>query len=225
MRAPGHGKESNVLTADMAVLSGTFARSSRTTPADIDACFDHLSDASAELARWLGTDPLLTRFQGHRWEMLLKRPGLFLRSALYIQALMKMRGTGAAVRLAAGIGTVETAGTRDLSDADGPAFSRARRALMEMKRGRRICLEREGARPPSATLVTLSDALCQRWTAAQAEALVYALRPDAPTQNEIAERLGTRQQNVAARLNAAGFWALADAIRAIETVYPHQNQL
>jgi hypothetical protein len=187
--------------------------------ADVDRAFEILAEAAEVMAAWHGADLRLTRFQGEGWQMLLARPGLCLRTALYLHARLKAGGARVETRIGIGIGPIERPGARNLSDAAGEAFRLSGKAFSTMKRGRRIGLAREGSRPPAPVIVTLADALCQRWTAAQAEVLVHALDPDAPTQHQIAARIGTRQQNVAARLDAAGFWALSEAMAAIEIVH------
>jgi hypothetical protein len=206
------------MAVDRAVLTGGFVRPKRTTSADVDAAFAVLAEAARDMTQWHGAPPGLTRFQGDRWQCLLAKPGLALRSALFLHARLSAGGARLETRIAVGIGPIERPGTRDLSDASGIAFQRAEKVFSTMRRGRRLLLARDGARPPAPVIFTLADALCQRWTKAQAEVLCHALPPGAPIQSDIAARLGTKQQNVAARLDAAGFWALEDAMAAIEAV-------
>ncbi len=207
------------MATDRAVLTGTFLRPARATAADVDRAFEMLFAAAEAAQAWHGAGLRPTRFQGERWQMLLANPGLCLRTALFLQARLKAAAAPVEARIAIGIGEIERPGTRDLSDASGDAFARADKAFSGMKRGRRILLARTGARPPATVLVTLADAICQRWTSAQAEVLIHSLRPGAPTQTEIAARLGIRQQAIAARLDAAGFWALSEAMAALELVH------
>jgi len=206
------------MPGDRAVLTGGFLRPARLPPEATDAAFAVLADAAAAASAWHGASLRLTRFQGERWQCLLAEPGLALRTALFLQAQLRAGGARLETQIAAGIGAIERPGAKDLTDAAGEAFRRADAAFRAMRRGRRIVLARAGARPPATVLFTLADAISQRWTTAQAEALVYALLPDPPTQAEIAAALGSKQQNIAARLDAAGFWALSEAMAAIEAV-------
>lgn len=206
------------MAGNRAVLTGNLARSSGRPAAAADAAFALLAEAAAELARWHGASLRLTRFRGDGWQCLLAEPGLSLRSALYLLARLKAAGAPLEARIAVAVGPIERPGSTDLSDAAGPAFARSGLAFDRMRRGRRIVLWPEGARPPAPVIFTLADALAQRWTRVQAEVLAQALPPDAATQSEIARRLGTTQQNVAARLDAAGFRALEEAMLALERV-------
>ena len=61
-----------------------------------------------------------------------------------------------------------------------------------------------------------ADALSRHWTAKQAEALTLALAPGAPSQSEMAAKLGITQQAFAIRLNGAGLWGLDESLRLFE---------
>lgn len=199
-----------------AVLTGDIVKSTKAARADLDACFAALSGAAETCADWHGAPLCLTRFRGDGWQVLLARPELALRSALFFQARLKADGVPLDTRIAIGLGSAVTGDAPDLSTADGTAFHNAGRALDTMARNRRLVLATGDAPDLAPGLVTLLDAIQQNWGREQAEALLWTLPPDALTQTRIAERLGIRQQSVADRLQAARFWAVEEALAAFE---------
>lgn len=205
------------MAADVAVITGDLIGSSKAAPEALDRVFPVLSAAAARIEPWHGAPLRLTRFRGDGWQCLLARPVLALRSCLYLLAALRAAESPLETRLALGFGQVTRAGGESLADADGPAFHRSGRALDAMPRGRRFILAEEGAPEGLAAVVALSDWISRRWTLAQAEALCAMLVPETPTQREVAESLGLTQQSVSERLDAAAFWAFADALAVLET--------
>ena len=73
-----------------------------------------------------------------------------------------------------------------------------------MGRAPRFALDDEGRGPAlSATVLTLCDALSQRWTPAQARVFARLLPPEAPTQTETAEALDISVKTVEHQMSAA----------------------
>lgn len=201
---------------EAAVLTGDFVKSSRGGGDELGRGFEVLGRACTTLAGWHGEDLRLTRHRGDGWQCLLARPALSLRSALYVAAALRAEES-IETRQAIGLGGVESRGSEDLADADGPAFREAGHTLDAMKRNRRVAIASGGAAPQLApALVALCDARAQDWTVAQARVLLRALLPEAPTQAATAQELGIKQQSVADHLDAAGFWALEEALLAFE---------
>lgn len=201
---------------DRAILTGDFVKSRQAGREVLERAFDVLGTGAETLARWHGEPLRPTRFRGDGWQASLARPALALRSALFLQASLRAADLGIAMRLAIGVGPVESLGRADLSDANGAAFHASGQALEAMPRGRRLALSAPEAPRLSGAVTALLDAIAQGWTAAQGEALMRALAPDAPVQTTIAEELGIRQQSVADRLDAAAFWAVLEALEEVE---------
>ncbi len=200
-----------------AVISGDLVGSVKAGPAAVEAAFTLLGEAFAEIGRWTGSDPRLTRFRGDGWQAALRPGHLALRAGLYLRAAFRTAEHLPATRIAIGFGGIDTCGSRDLSDADGPAFRHAGRLLDSVPRRRRLAVAAEGAPDGLAEAAALCDALAARWSAAQAGAVLIALRPGAPTQAEIGASLGLTQQAVQDRLDLAGFWALEQAMAWAES--------
>ncbi|WP_138465245.1 hypothetical protein [Poseidonocella sp. HB161398] len=191
-----------------AVISGDLVGSVRAGPGPVAAAFALLGESFGEVARWGAAPPRLTRFRGDGWQALIRPAPLALRAGLYLRARFRMAEDLPSTRIALGFGGIDSPGSRDLSDADGPAFRHAGHCLDTLLRRRRLAAAAGDAPDGLAEAVALCDALAARWSAAQAEAVALALPPDAPSQAEIGAGLGLSQQAVQDRLDLAGFWAL-----------------
>lgn len=203
--------------ASVAVLTGDFIASTRHAPDELEAAFGILSDSCLRMEAWHGAPLRLTRFRGDGWQVLLARPDLALRSSLFVHAALLAGGSALATRLACGLGDLARVGTGEsLADADGSALHAAGRTLDDLGRGRRLGIGGEDVAPGVVAAFALADGLHRRWSLPQAEVLCDMLAPDAPTQSDLASRLGITQQSVSERLDAAGFWAIRDALNALE---------
>jgi hypothetical protein len=198
-----------------AILTGDIVGSRQAGPEGVAAVFDALAAALEDAAAWTGGPARLTRFRGDGWQALVPDGPRALRCALFLRARLLTAET-AETRIAIGLGGISSAGTSDLSDADGAAFHASGAALDAMARGRRLVLAAEGAPPLAPAVAELCDALARGWSLAQAEVVAPRLAPDAPSQAALAERLGIRQQSVADRLEAAGLPAIEAALEAVE---------
>lgn len=196
-----------------AILTGDLIGSTA-QPQGVAQAMALLGDVAAEAERWTGTAPKFTRFRGDGWQFRVPA-GQALRAALLVAA--RLRGEGAlGTRIAIGIGTLQTDGTRDLSDAAGEAFTASGRALDHMARGQVWALA--GAAPDWAVaLVTLAEWHSSRWSREQAEAMGVMLAEPELTQLAAAARLGITRQAWQARLSGAGFAAWRPALQAFES--------
>jgi hypothetical protein len=203
------------MPAFFAVLTGDLVGSAELGPGGVDAAMDRLSATACD-ASWAGLSGPFTRFRGDGWQLLLERADLAPRLALSLQAALRASGRGPETRIGIGLGAVTQEGSRDLSDADGPAFRRAGAALDGMKRGRRLALSPEEAPSSWAAALPLLDAVAQRWTGAQATALLPLLAPDPPMQKDVAERLAIRPQSLSDRLAAAALDEVLESLGILE---------
>ncbi|MBE3636973.1 hypothetical protein [Mangrovicoccus algicola] len=208
------------MTADAAqgaVLCGDLVGSVRAGPDAVGAAFALLDDCFATVADWTGTPARLTRFRGDGWQALILPGTLGLRAALLLRARFRVAEDLPATRIVLGYGGIDHPGSRDLSDADGPAFRHAGRLLDALPRRRRLAVAPQDAPAGLPEMAALIDALSARWSAAQAEAVAAALAPAPPTQAEIGAALGLTQQAVQDRLDLAGFRAIEDTLGWAET--------
>ncbi len=197
----------------IAVLTGDLIRSTEAGAAQVDQAMLDLREAASGIGAWIGAETRFTRFRGDGWQMVLtRRPALALRAALYLITRLKARKDGLQTRVALASGGAATLGTRDLSDAAGPAFTLSGRALDGMK-GQIALAAQPELTPLHLGFLDLLAPLIARWTPEQAEALHLALPPEPPAQKDIARALQISEQAVSLRLRGAHDPALRNALR------------
>lgn len=196
----------------VAVLTGDLIESSA-YPADaIERAFAALSRAAEDAASWHGAPLSLTRNRGDGWQVCLARPELALRTALFLRARLAAEGGPASrIAIAAGAGDPGTSG--DLNSATGPAFTASGRALDDLSGSETL---RHAAGGAIGAATRLADHISRDWTEIQAGTIAIFLHPEAPTRSEAGRRLHKSRQAVDQALHAAGYPALADALRMIE---------
>lgn len=154
-------------------------------------------------------------FRGDSFQGVISDFAQALRVAMFIRAeLLKLRiNKGKTeVRIAIGIGTIESLNRRKIEESDGEAFRLSGQALDTIKSFRRFSFEssRDEMCRPLRVMASLLDALIFRWTAEQAEVVSLWLKGE--TQESISKILGISQPAVQQRLKTAGLFALEDAI-------------
>lgn len=195
-----------------AVLTGDLVGSRKAPPKAVDAAMSVLSQAASDLGSALGLDLRFTRDRGDGWQVLLDDPRHLLRAMIYLRARLIAADLKLDTRVSAGVGTVESRGTRDLSDATGEAFFISGDTLGAAGK-RRMVLAGDGIGIWQQAVLVLVEQLLSSWSAAQAEAAAMSLLHQ-PTQEEIAGRLGITRQAVQLRLAGSGVTALDDALEA-----------
>lgn len=211
----------------IAVLTGDLIASTTAAPAMVDRAMQALAEAARTLGHWAGHDTRFTRFRGDGWQIYLEKPELALRATLFLTAWLRACDAGLATRIAVAIARHDHLGASGLSGASGPAFERSGRALDTMQRSETVILDAtpdspspesppSPERPWQAAVLALAHWQAGHWSREQAEAMVLALSPEAPTQDQIALTLGITRQAVQARLKGAGLRALQPALAAFE---------
>lgn len=209
-----------------AVLTGDLIKSRQASANAVDLTLEGIRDAAATFGKAWDQDLRFTRFRGDGWQVVLTNPGLLLDAALYIIARLRAGQTGIATRISIGVGSVESLGTRDLSDATGPAFFTSGDHLAQMGRNRMITLAGQGIGPAEVAIIDLAEGIATGWTATQSEAIAMFLEGDAHRHEDIAAKLGVTRQAVQSRLSGAGLSYFENALYAIrnhdfETSAPH----
>lgn len=192
-----------------AVLTGDLVSSTKAGPHAVDRSMDLLAQAAGDIARWpiseadrIGNTHF-TRFRGDGWQILVSAGAFGLRAALLSYATLASQVGLPKTRVAVGLGAADRIEGADLSDATGAAFELSGRALTRMGRGERLSLAGNGMTPLKSAFIALLNDRITDWTTEQAQAMVLALPPDAPTQNAMAERLGITPQALSYRLAGA----------------------
>jgi len=177
-----------------AVLTGDLVESSKLSAEASNAALDLLRDAVRQFGETHpGSVSLpLDSFRHDSWQLLLERPELALRAAVFLRASLKMASSPEASldsRIAVGLGTVETVSEDRVSRSRGPAFTHSGKALDAMGDAR-IAWARAGRADSAAALlagaaVPLLDCVVNGWTAKESRAVHGTLA--GRTQAQIAE--------------------------------------
>ncbi len=197
------------MTPIQAVLTGDLVASTNATPRTINKSMELLTAASRDIATWqisentVVGDTHFTRFRGDGWQILVSVGAFGLRAALLAYATLAAKAGAPDTRIAVGLSTVDEVPGPDLSDAHGAAFEASGRALLHMERGERLKLAGDGITPLRAAFIALLNDRITDWTVEQAQAMVLALPPDAPTQTAMADSLGISPQALSYRLAGA----------------------
>lgn len=209
------------MTPSACVLTGDIIGSSTASGPALDAAMLALQQAATGLEHWWpqGNPVQFTRFRGDGWHLVLADPRRSLRSALYLSSRLRAADTGLSSRIAIGLGSIETLGTQDLSDARGSAFLASGKALEKIRRGELMAIEGEGVTQLHEAVVALAAERTTKWSREQAEAIALNMASDAMTQIEAAQILGITPQATSARLSAGGYHALMSAIAFWEADY------
>ena len=198
-------------TLPSAALTGDLIGSRTGDPQAVDDSLTALAATADALGSALGADLRFTRSRGDGWQILIPDAAMASTAAVALMAGLRGADTGHDTRLAVGLGPVRTIGTRDLSDADGPAFHAAGTALDDMGR-RRLTVGGPDATAHHHALYALLEALITRWTPQQAEAVALLLTHPGLTQAAGADRLGITPQAMHDRLSGAAYSAIKIAL-------------
>ncbi|MGJ8623767.1 MAG: hypothetical protein ACSHW1_13450 [Yoonia sp.] len=197
------------------VLTGDLIKSRQATSADIAAAFDCLQQTATDFGQVWDIDLRFTRFRGDGWQVVLDVPGLTLHAIIHFTATLRAAKPDIATRIAAGVGTTDSLGTADLSDATGPAFFISGDHLDGMSPKRRLALAGQGIGTAQCAIIDLTEFITLGWTAGQAQAVALAIQDYPRTHDEIAQDLGITRQAVQSRLAGAGFAYFENALYAI----------
>lgn len=209
-----------------AVITGDLIASTGHRPAAVEAAMQRIAAAAADIAGWPGGRPTrFTRFRGDGWQICLAPPHLCLRAALVIAARLRAGDGGdggLATRLSIAVGTADSFGSRDLSDAAGEVFRLSGRALDAMPRSGRIALSGPAIGARDQIIARQMFERAGRWTPPQAEAAALYLQPGNPTLADLAAPLGVTPQAVNYRLGGAGAATLRTNLQLWEEVIENE---
>ena len=158
-------------------------------------------------------------YRGDAFQCALSDPRFSLWTAVYLRTeLIKLRGKwmSADLRLGLGLGPVSEWDENNISASDGEAFRLSGKALDGLKSGKEK-YRRLGILSPwpehdqlLTAVAALIDALIQRWTSAQAQAV--SLYMCEKGQDQISKELGISQPAVQTRLQRAGHFAVKETM-------------
>ncbi len=215
----------------VAVLTGDVVGSTRLGVAEAMTLPERLIQAGIEASELAsGVVSPVDVFRGDAWQLVVHRPADALAVAIRFRTVLRfgeslglgVDGSGVGgidSRVSIGVGPVDRVPRVRVSRGDGMAFRLSGRGLDTMPRGRRMAF-RAGDPELEAeidTLVELIDALIDRWTAAQARAVDYAMLGWNQTETAAAwQPEPITQQGVNSHLQRAGWLAIERALRRVE---------
>ncbi len=152
-------------------------------------------------------------YRGDSFQGVISKPEEALRTAIILRAnlLSRFKGKGARLdaRIAIGLGTIDYLPKKQVGEGDGEAFRNSGMELDRMKKEELKLIVKTPWQEINDELQTecaLFDALVQRWTKEQAEAIVYHIQ--GLKQEEIAGILGISQPAVFQRLKFGSYRAV-----------------
>jgi len=228
-----------------AVLTGDLIGSSRFRIQEREKILSNLKDSF----KLISPDIIASQFavfRGDSFQGVLSRPDEALNAALIIRAslLSKFKGkrTRLDARIAVGIGTIDYLSPNQSGEGDGEAFRNSGLELDKMKKGEQNIIIKthwpeinEEFRIECALL----DALIQRWTKEQAEAILYQLQKkeflggtthdfhfqgliQGITQEGIAKILSISQPALSQRLKTGGSWAVQEFLGHFKVIIQYK---
>lgn len=199
-----------------AVLTGDLVGYSRYKTKDRKEVLLHLKDSFKKLPLDITASKFWV-FRGDSFQGILSRPEEALKAALIIRSSLVSRYKGKRSRLdariAIGIGTVDYL-PRRVGEGDGEAFRNSGMELDGMKKSEKNLIVKTPWKELNDELSTecaLLDAVIERWTKEQAEAIMYQIM--GLTQEEIARILKISQPAVFHRLRTCGSRAVQEFLK------------
>jgi DNA-directed RNA polymerase specialized sigma24 family protein len=199
-----------------AVLTGDLVGYSRYKTKDRKEVLLHLKDSFKKIPLDI-TASKFWIFRGDSFQGILSRPEEALKAALIIRSSLVSRYKGKRSRLdariAIGIGTVDNL-PRRVGEGDGEAFRNSGMELDGMKKSEKNLIIKTPWKERNDELSTecaLLDAVIERWTKEQAEAVMYQIMD--LTQEEIARILKISQPAVFHRLRTCGSRAVQEFLK------------
>ena len=153
-------------------------------------------------------------FRGDSFQIVISEPKHALEIAIYLKAQLlskTIKGKNIDVRIAIGIGEIESLNKKNIQESDGEAFRLSGNALDGISKYRRFSIN-SGINELNKQLEFISssiDSITRRWSSEQAEAILLWLSGD--TQNFISKKLGISQPAVNQRLQLGGHFTLSES--------------
>lgn len=196
---------------DAAVLTGDLIGSRKAGQNATDSAIAALAETAAQLKA------PFTRYRGDGWQALLLRPELALRFALIATARLRAQGLPL-TRFAIGIAEISPTRAASLGAETGKAFVLSGETLDQMPRRAEFGISRPSRQHSEMTWAAsrLADQVARKWTQPQAEAMVMALEPEAPSGAAIATALGISPAAASYRLQGASWWDIKAVVSAFE---------
>lgn len=209
-----------------AVLTGDLIGYSKFKIEEREKILSILKDSFIKIGSNIIASPFRV-YRGDSFQGVLSRPDDALTATIIIRAnlLSAFKGKKSRLdaRIAIGIGTIDYLPADQVGEGDGEAFRYSGMELDRMKKGEQNLIVKTPWSEIDEELRTecaLLDALIQRWTKEQAEAILYQIRGS--TQEEIAEILSISQPAVFQRLRTGGYWAIQTFLKRFKAMMQYK---
>ena len=210
----------------IAVITGDLVNSTGLDRATITRAMAALSDLFQKEDHWIGRN--FTRQSGDGWQAVHHHPEHAIRSALAMRAALRSLDAGLEAYFSISVGELESAPPQNLNEISDEVFVRSGRQLQILKDrskkdGVLICHWDWGA---AGSVAVLADHISQKWTPAQAAAILIYLNPysDEISYTDAAEALGITRQAATKSLKSAGKDALLKALFILENALRDQTR-
>lgn len=151
-------------------------------------------------------------FRGDSFQVVILGPIFALEIAIFLKARLSsktIKGKSIDIRIAIGIGEIESFNGKKVEESDGEAFRLSGNALDNIPKYRRLSIKSniEELNKQLEFISSSIDTITKRWSPEQAEAILLWLSGD--TQTSISKKLGISQPAVNQRLQLGGHFTLS----------------
>jgi hypothetical protein len=208
-----------------AVITGDLIESGKLADEELRKARRTLLKSVKALQSW---DKRLVRskaefFRGDSWQVLLAKPELALRAALFLRARLKSTQL-TDTRIAIGIGTVDVVSPKRVSLSSGEAFRLSGHALDELSGSSRFAVSFPDGAPRDMVrwlpvVAAFCDSIAQQWQPRQSEMVSLAILPKNLRYEDIAKRVSKpaiTKQAVSKSLEGASWSAIRLAVEEFE---------
>jgi len=194
------------------VITGDIVKS-RKFGSDREKALRILKDALNSLSDFRGKSILGVSdiFRGDSFQMVISEPDSALEIAIFLKTRLlteTIKEKNIDVRMAIGIGKIESLNKENIPESDGEAFRLSGNALDGISKYRRLSIK-SGTDELNKQLEFIAsslDSITRRWSPEQAEAILLWLSGN--TQTSISKNLGVSQPAVNQRLQLGGHFTL-----------------
>lgn len=153
-------------------------------------------------------------FRGDSFQIVVSKPTTALEIAIFLKARLlteTIKEKNIDVRIAIGIGKVESLNKKNIPESDGEAFRLSGSALDNISKYRRLSIKSsiDELNTQLAFISSSIDSITRRWSPEQAEAILLWISGD--TQTSISKKIGISQPAVNQRLQLGGHFALNES--------------
>jgi len=153
-------------------------------------------------------------FRGDSFQIVISEPKHALEISIYLKAQLfskTIKGNSIDVRIAIGIGEIESFDEKNIQESDGEAFRLSGNALDNISKYRRFSIKSniDKSNKQLEFISSSIDSITRRWSPEQAEAVLLWL--SGKTQTSISKKLGISQPAVNKRLLLAGHFTLKES--------------